>query len=116
MIPKEKAQELFNKYFAVAESIEWSSEETALKAEKLNDELGDDVLIYWNELAKQSALIAVDEMLSKDEKIIVSHKLSSYKTANDFNENFKHIQNELDSYVLFRYSYWQEVKHEITQL
>jgi methylphosphotriester-DNA--protein-cysteine methyltransferase len=66
--------------------------------------------------AKQCALIAVDEILSKDEKIIVSHKLSSYKTANDFNENFKHIQNELDSYVLFRYSYWQEVKHEITQL
>jgi hypothetical protein len=63
MTPKEKAQELFNKYFAVAKSIEWSSEETVLKAEKLNDELGDDVLIYWHELAKQSALIAVDEIL-----------------------------------------------------
>ncbi len=55
-------------------------------------------------------------MLKHDEKIIVSHKISSYKTANDFDENFKHIQDELNSYVLSRYSYWQEVKQELKKL
>lgn len=68
----------------------------------------------WKQ-SKQCALIAVDEML-KPEKIIVSHKTSAYKSFEDFNQNLKHIQNELDSYVLSRYSYWQEVKQEITQL
>jgi hypothetical protein len=92
MIPKEKAQELFNKYFAVAESIEWSSEETALKAEKLNDELGDDVLIYWHELAKQSALIAVDEII---EFLLQASKYLAFPQ---------------------QVIYWNEVKHEITQL
>ena len=66
--------------------------------------------------AKQCALIAVDEMLKYDEKIIVSHKTSAYKSFEDFNQNLKHIQNELDSYVLSRYSYWQEVKQEIEKL
>ena len=69
----------------------------------------------WKQ-SKQCALIAVDEMLKHDEKIIVSHKTSAYKSFEDFNQNLKHIQNELDSYVLSRYSYWQEVKQEITQL
>jgi hypothetical protein len=99
MTPQEKAIDLVNKFKyntrAYSEDKQW--EDTAYNA-------------------KQCALIAVDEMLFKDEKIIVSHKLSSYKTANDFNENFKHIQNELDSYVLFRYSYWKEVKQHIEKL
>ena len=63
MTPKEKAQELVDKYANLAESIEWTDKETSKKSEKFNDELGTDILIYWNELAKQSALIAVDEIL-----------------------------------------------------
>ena len=63
MNAKEKAQELVDKYYQLAESIEWTDEQTSVKAEKFNDELGSDVLKYWNELSKQSALIAVDEML-----------------------------------------------------
>ena len=63
MTPQEKAQELVDKYYQLAESIEWTDEQTSLKAEKFNDELGSDVLKYWNELSKQSALIAVDELL-----------------------------------------------------
>ena len=66
MTTQEKAQELFNKYFEIAESIEWTTnEETLVKAEKLNDELGNEVLIYWHNLAKKSALIAVDLVLSE---------------------------------------------------
>jgi hypothetical protein len=63
MRAKEKAQELVDKYYQLAESIEWTDEQTSVKAEKFNDELGSDVLKYWNELSKQSALIAVDEIL-----------------------------------------------------
>ena len=103
MTPKEKAQELFNKYFAVAESIEWSSEETALKAEKLNDELGDDVLIYWHELAKQSALIAVDEILN-----LGLHSVGDYRNDQATIDDF--------STVTWYINYWQEVKQEIEQL
>ena len=99
MIPKEKAQELFNKYFAVAESIEWTNKETALKAEKLNDELGNDVLIYWHKLAKQSALIAVDEILD----VIPNEYLDVWQ-----GETYMAINEDI--------AYWNEVKHEITQL
>ena len=63
MTAKEKAKELFDKYYQLAESIQWTDNETKVKAEKFNDELGTDVLKYWNELAKQSALIAVDEII-----------------------------------------------------
>jgi hypothetical protein len=90
MTPKDKAKELTDKYY----------------------NFGDQEFDY----SKEFALIAVDEMLKHDEKIIVSHKTSAYKSFEDFNQNLKHIQNELDSYVLSRYSYWQEVKQEITQL
>jgi hypothetical protein len=62
MTPKEKAEELFNKYYILAESINWSNEDTQKKAEKYNDDLGEDVLYYWHELAKRSALIAVYEI------------------------------------------------------
>ena len=63
MSAKDKALELVGKYYQLAESIEWTDDKTKVKAEKFNDELGTDVLKYWNELAKQCALVAVDEML-----------------------------------------------------
>ena len=87
MTPKEKAKQLVDKYYQLAESIEWTDQETSKKAEKLNDDLGTDVLIYWNELAKQSALIAVDEIITNRNRIKGIDKL-----------------------------YWQEVKQEIEQL
>ena len=91
MTPKEKAKQLVDKYYQLAESIEWTDQETSKKAEKLNDDLGTDVLIYWNELAKQSALIAVDEILEMDLPI---------------------LEEDADKF----YDYWQEVKQEIEQL
>lgn len=97
MIPQEKAQELFDKYYQLAESIEWTDKETMQKAENFNDELGIDVLIYWNELAKQSALIAVDEILNLD-----LHDVGDYKCFDD----------PCEWYI----SYWEEVKQEIEQL
>ena len=94
MTPKEKAQELFNKYSAVAESIEWTTnKEILVKAEKTNDELGDDVLIYWHELAKQSALIALE--------FANEFADDSYRSC----YGYKHTME-----------YLEQVKHEITQL
>ena len=87
MKPQEKAKELVDKYYKLAESIEWTDNETSVKAEKFNDELGTDVLRYWNELAKTSALLAVDEML-----------------------------NEYWSHDTSRRDWWQEVKQEIKKL
>jgi hypothetical protein len=69
-----------------------------------------------DKIAKQCALIAVDEMLKQHKKITVSHIVSAYKTIQDFNENLTNVQNELDSYVLQNYGYWQDVKQEIQLL
>jgi hypothetical protein len=65
MTPQEKAKELVDKFYQLAESIEWSDNETMAKAEEFNDDLGSDVLTYWNELAKKSALVSVDEVLKE---------------------------------------------------
>jgi hypothetical protein len=89
MTPQEKAQELVNKYYQLAESIEWTDKETSVKAEKFNDELGTDVLRYWNELAKQSALVAVEEVMVYLDQIMLPNPFKQY---------------------------WEEVKHEIEKL
>jgi hypothetical protein len=90
MTPQEKAQELVDKYYQLAESIEWTDEQTSVKAEKFNDELGSDVLKYWNELSKQSALIAVDEMLSND------GWSSSPKEWDIFKKYCKNVKQEIE--------------------
>jgi hypothetical protein len=87
MKPQEKAKELVDKYYELAESIEWSDNETMVKAEKFNDDLGSDVLTYWNELAKKSALVSVDEILG---------------------EYWSHNTERRD--------WWKQVKHEIENL
>jgi hypothetical protein len=94
MKAKDKAQDLINEYSILAESINWSNEDTQKKAEKYNDDLGEDVLYYWHELAKRSALIAVDEIL----------------------EQFNYIVFIEDAYRETNIEYWHEVKHEINQL
>jgi hypothetical protein len=78
MTPQEKAKELVDKYANLAESIEWTDKETSKKSEKFNDELGTDILIYWNELAKQSALIAVDEIVIAMVKVEVRNPYNVY--------------------------------------
>jgi hypothetical protein len=63
MTTKEKAEELFKKYFDLTESIEWTKNENVLEeCEKFNTKENVDVEFYWNQLAKKSALIAVDEI------------------------------------------------------
>ena len=107
MTPQEKAKELIDKYYKLAESIEWTDKQTSEKAEKFNDELGTDVLKYWNELSKQSALIAVDEIIKSKELnyLFTQNQIYSMEVTSD------------DRWIYEEFmKYWQEVKHEIQQL
>ena len=64
MTPKEKAKELIDKIYNLQSSIAWdTSNENKEKAAIFNDELGADVELYWHALAKQSAMLAVDEIV-----------------------------------------------------
>ena len=86
MKPKEKAEELYKKYYNIQGEVKWdTTTENKEKAENFNNELGEDVDLFWVELAKQCALIAVDTVLW-----MASH----YATID----------------------YWNEVKQEIEKL
>jgi len=99
MIPKkkeskEKAFELFNIFYKATESIEWTKDQEKLKkSSDYNDDLGNEVDFFWHELAKKSALIAVNYIIT------------SNPHSNPFNTN---VYSTMD--------YWNEVKHEIEKL
>ena len=94
MSPKEKAQQLVDKFYNLQSSIAWTTnDELKRQASIFNDELGEDVEIYWDKLAKQTAVIAVDEILS------------SNPHSNPLNTN---VESTME--------YWQEVKQEIINL
>ena len=64
MRPKEKAKELVDRFYNLQSSIAWTTnDELKRQASIFNDELGEDVEIYWDKLAKQTAVIAVDEII-----------------------------------------------------
>mgnify|MGYP001561865986 CR=1 FL=1 len=95
MTPKEKAQELVDKFYNLQSSIAWTTnDELKRQASIFNDELGEDVEIYWDKLAKQTAVIAVDEL-------ILSTCVSS-RVQSDF--------------INYDRQYWHEVKQEIINL
>ena len=100
MTPKEKAKELVDKYSIIRFNINGNFITRHL----------------WKEEATQYALIAVDEILNQQKKIIVSHIITAYKSAKDFNKNLTDIQNQLDHYVLSNDNYWRQVKQEIQAL
>ena len=79
----------------------------AEKAEKFNDELGTDVLRYWNELAKKSALLAVNE-------IIKSKNLKTLFTQ----EQIWSMEGTSDDRWIYEtfMKYWKKVKQEIEKL
>jgi len=91
MTPREKAKELVDKYANLAESIEWTDKQTSEKSEKFNDELGTDILIYWNELAKQSALIAVDEMLDFRNGLYINEGSLAHKYLLDIKQEIEKL-------------------------
>jgi hypothetical protein len=63
--PKEKAKELVEKYFNIQEEIKWTNDDTIIKKyQEQYEEQSIEVEPYWKLLAKQCALIAVDECLN----------------------------------------------------
>jgi ribosomal 30S subunit maturation factor RimM len=65
MTAKDKAQELVNKFAKIQQQIDWTKDKQLMElCGERNDALGQEGEYYWNELAKQSALIAVDEIIS----------------------------------------------------
>jgi hypothetical protein len=94
MTPKEKAKELVDRLYNLQCSI--ASDKNNFNKEKgslFNDKLGVEIELYWHEVAKQYALIAVDECIN------IHFNLESDR--NGIDESFK---------------YWQEVKQEIEKL
>ena len=88
MTPKEKAQQLVDRFYNLQSSIAWTTnDELKRQASIFNDELGEDVEIYWDKLAKQTAVIAVDEII----------------------DVVKHIDVDSEDY-------WEQVKQEIINL
>ena len=96
MTPKEKANQLFLKLLTLDTKCEKSFVSVAT--------------------AKRAATIAVDEMLKQFKKIKVSHIISGYITYKDFEKNLTSIQDQLDSEMISKWNYWNEVKHEIEKL
>ena len=90
MTPQEKAKELVDKYY----------------------NFGDQEFDY----SKDFALIAVEEILKQFNKIKVQHIISAYTTYKDFEKNLISIQEQLDSEMISKWNYWNEVKHEIEKL
>jgi hypothetical protein len=92
MEPKEKAKELVEKYADLQTNIDWTDSNELLKTCEINNSFYENEFdIYWNLLAKESALIAVDEIIKECEKFFEA-----------ISENRK--------------LYWQEVKQEIEKL
>jgi hypothetical protein len=66
--PKEKAKELVEKYFNIQEEIKWTNDDTIIKKyQEQYEEQSIEVEPYWKLLAKQCALIAVEELIQQQE-------------------------------------------------
>jgi hypothetical protein len=94
MTPKEKAEELVDKFYQTTPNEAWINEPLGIAEEYK----------AWNQ-AKQCALIAVDEII--DEVYNISHQYAAI-----YNEETK-FYNYTESKEL---KFWQEVKKEIEAL
>lgn len=63
MKPKEKAIQLVEKYYKIQDSEDLGNEQLNKDMESLYKERGEEIEPYWRQLAKSSALIALDEVL-----------------------------------------------------
>ena len=91
MTPKEKAKELFDKYQIAGSQ-------------------------WYVDTTKKYALIAVDEIMSQYKTPVVSHIVTTYKSAEDFNENFLDIERQLKDFTGYQILWWNSVKNEINNL
>jgi len=107
------AQQLVDRFYNLQSSIAWTTnDELKRQASIFNDELGEDVEIYWDKLAKQSAVIAVDEMLKELKSIRINLAPGSYVSYQDYKRDLDGIQHDAMSKLLFL----DQVKIEILKL
>ena len=93
MTPKEKAEQLVANFLHIQESIDWTDNENMLiEFRDMNEKHSEEISVYWKELAKQCALIAVDEIIKADPIL------------------------PCDIYGKSALMYWNEVKQEIEKL
>lgn len=92
MTPVEKAQELYDKFVDVM-----------IDADAYFVESG----------GYRAAIKAVEQILKESKTPEISHIIYSYKTAEDFKNNWTHIKDQIDYFTLNQYSYWQQVKQEL---
>lgn len=108
MEPHLKAKKIFNKFYQIGNSIEWTTnEETKQKAGEYNEELGPEVEKFWHEHAKRCALIAVDE-------IIKSKQLNYLFTK----EQIYCMEGTSDDRWIYEtfHKYWKKVKQELKNM
>jgi hypothetical protein len=87
---EEKAIELIKKFYDIQGQIEWNTTtENKEKVETFNNELGEDVDLFWQELAKQSALILIDEMINWKETLFVTEGSIAYQYLIEVKEHIK---------------------------
>lgn len=91
MTPQEKAKDLLDKLSVLQEKIEWGNSklktEAGLIYEKNNIEYNE----YYDELAKQSALIAVDEVI----KALEEHKWQNRHIIDEYEQLKKEINERV---------------------
>ncbi len=108
MKAKDKAQKMVNDFFKLAIKVNWNYDNEILeKIEKYNDELGENVMDYWKNLAKDSALKTVNE-------IIKSNEIDYLFTKEEIN----HMEFNSDNRWIHEtfLNYWKLVKKEIKKL
>ncbi len=100
MDAKEKAKELFDKFYDKTPNEAWFNEPVGI-AQTYNARL----------LAKQSALICVDEMLDQLRKL----RKPEYTTFIEWEQlKEKEVADTMDGYELI--AWWEEVKQELQNL
>ena len=65
---KEKATELFDKYYIIQDVICWDGDKLSKELEELYKRSGDGYNKYWVELARSSCMVAVNEIIEAVEK------------------------------------------------
>lgn len=85
---EEMATELFEKFYAIQEFIDWTEDETQISLLKgLNEEHSEVWEVYWNNLAVSSASQAVTEIIDALMSCQASLQIITY---------YENVQNELN--------------------
>ena len=92
MSAKDKAKELINKFINIQDKIDWTENQDLLKkCEIQNESLGSEGEYYWHELAKQCALICIDEMLDFRNNLYMNEGSSAHQWLLDVKQEIEKL-------------------------